>query len=237
VKTYLLVHGAWHGAWCWHKVVARLERLGHKVLAPDLPGFGRDRTPMHHLSLRVWREFLCDLIDAQSEPVILVGHSRGGILISEVAEQRPERIRTLVYLTGFLLRDGETLFHLAQQSEGSELVPNLVASDDGTSLTVREEAIRSAFYGECWDDDVALARLLLQPEPALPSTTPVHVTAENFGRVPRAYIACSRDRAITPPLQRQMYRATPCSPVLWIDADHSPFFSRPDELVAHLVAL
>jgi pimeloyl-ACP methyl ester carboxylesterase len=237
MSTYILIHGAWHGGWCWHKVVARLEKLGHRALAPDLPGLGRDRTPLNGVSLALWRDFVCGLVDAQTEPVILVGHSRGGIVISEVAEHRPHRLRALVYVAAFLLRDGESLFDLAQQSTHSEVAPNTVVSDDKSSSTVREEAIRRAFYGECSDDDVALARSSLQPEPMLPLATPVHVTEPNFGRVPRIYIECQRDRAIPPALQKQMYTALPCRQVLSIDTDHSPFLSRPDELVAHLRTL
>lgn len=234
MSTYLLVHGAWHGGWCWYKVVPRLERLGHTVIAPDLSSLGCDKTPVNRVSLAHWRDFLCQLLDAQAEPVILVGHSRGGVVISEVAERRPDRIRTLVYLTAFLARDGECLFDLAQQAPASLVPPNMVMSEDSGSSTVRDAALRDAFYGECSDEDVALARLCLQPEPTVPLATPVRITDANFGRVPRVYIQCLRDNAITPPLQRQMYTALPCREVLTLDTDHSPFFSRPDELTALL---
>jgi pimeloyl-ACP methyl ester carboxylesterase len=237
MSTYVLIHGAWHGAWCWYKVIPRLETLGHTVIAPDLPSLGRDKTPANRVSLPTWRDFVCDILDAQTEPVILVGHSRGGIVISEVAEHRPDRIRTLVYLSAFLPRDGESLFDLAAHATDSEVPPNMVMSEDKGSSTLREDVVRSAFYGECSDEDVALARSLLQPEPTLPLATPVHLSEKNFGRVPRVYVACLRDRAVTPPLQKQMCAALPCKQVLTIDTDHSPFFSRPDELVAHLRAL
>jgi pimeloyl-ACP methyl ester carboxylesterase len=237
MSTYLLIHGAWHGGWCWHKVVPRLEKLGHRVLAPDLPSLGRDKTPVNRVSLPLWRDFVCELIDAQREPVILVGHSRGGIVVSEVAEHRPDRIRTLVYLTAFLPRDGESLFDLAAHATDSQVPPSMVMSEDKSSSIVRDEAIRSAFYGECSDDDVALARACLQPEPTLPLATPVHLTEANFGRVPRVYIQCLRDRAVTPAFAKQMIAASPCERVLTIDTDHSPFFSRPDETVAHLHSL
>jgi pimeloyl-ACP methyl ester carboxylesterase len=237
MSTYVLIHGAWHGAWCWYKVTARLETLGHTVIAPDLPSLGRDKTPANRVSLSMWRDFVCGILDAQTEPVILVGHSRGGIVISEVAEHRPDRIRTLVYLSAFLPRDGECLFDLAARATGSEVPPNMVMSEDKGSSMLRDEVVRSAFYGECSDEDVALARSLLQPEPTLPLATPVRLSEKNFGRVPRVFIECLRDRAITPPLQKQMCAAQPCRQVLTIDTDHSPFFSRPDELVAHLRGL
>jgi len=237
MSTYLLIHGAWHGAWCWYKVAPRLETLGHKVIAPDLPSLGTDKTPLNRVSLPLWRDFVSAIIDAQPEPVILVGHSRGGIVLSEVAEHRPDRISTLVYLTAFLARDGECLFDLAQQAPESLVPPNMVMSEDRSSSTVREGALRDAFFGECSDEDLALARLCLQPEPTLPLATPVKITPGRFGRVPRVYIECSRDKAIVPSLQRQMHTALPCRQVLALDADHSPFFSRPDELTALLHGL
>jgi pimeloyl-ACP methyl ester carboxylesterase len=237
MSTYLLIHGAWHGGWCWYKVVSRLERLGHTVLAPDLPSLGCDKTPANRVSLPLWRDFVCNLLDAQPEPVILVGHSRGGIVISEVAEHRPDRIRALVYLTAFLAQDGECLFDLAQQDHPSLVTPNMVMSEDKSVSTMRDTSLRDAFYGECSDEDVALARLCVQPEPTLPLATPVKITDAHFGRVPRVYIECLRDRAIAPSLQRQMYTSLPCRKVLTLDTDHSPFFSCPDELTALLHGL
>lgn len=234
-RTYLLIHGAWHGAWCWYKLMSRLERLGHTVIAPDLPSLGRDRTPVDRVSLPLWREFVCNILDTQTEPVILVGHSRGGIVISEATEQRPHRVRALVYLSAFLARTGESLLDLARQQQHPSIVlQNMVISQDRTSATMPDRYIRETFYGECSDEDIALARLLLSPEPTLPFTTSLTVTDENFGRVPRVYIECLRDKAIAPALQKQMYTALACDSVLTLDTDHSSFLSRPDELAAHL---
>jgi pimeloyl-ACP methyl ester carboxylesterase len=234
MSTFVLIHGAWHGAWCWRKVTSRLEKLGHRVVAPDLPGLGDDRTPVERVSLPMWTRHVCDILDAESEPVILVGHSRGGIVLSEVAEQRPDKIRALVYLTAFLVRDGECLFDLAQRDMSSLVAGNMVMSPDKLCSTVREEFLRDAFYALCSDEDFELARRRLRPEPTVPLATPVRVTAENFGRVPRIYVQCLRDRAIPPALQEQMYSASPCREVRTLDTDHSPFFSAPDELTAHL---
>jgi pimeloyl-ACP methyl ester carboxylesterase len=237
MSTFILVHGSWHGAWCWYKLVPRLEKLGHAVIAPDLPALGRDRTPVKRVSLAMWREHVCGIVDSVPGEVVLVGHSRGGIVLNEVAEHRPDRIRSLVYLCAFLLRDGECLFDLAGSDESSLVPRNTMMSDDKSTLTVREDALRETFYGECSDEDVALARLCVQPEPSLPLATPVKVSDENFGRVPRVYVECLRDRAIPIALQRRMHGASPCQRVLTLDTDHSPFFSRPDELAALLTAL
>ena len=237
MSTYILVHGAWHGAWCWYKVVPELTRAGHTVITPDLPSLGRDRTPIGDVSLAQWADSICQIVDAATAPVTLVAHSRGGIVISEVAERRPAKVAVLVYLAAFLLRDGETLLQVAQTDGTSLVLPNLIVADDGTYTTVRADAVKEVFYGACPDQDVALAKMLLTPEAMGPSATPVHVTDAGFGRVPRVYIECLRDKAIPVALQRKMYAHWPCQKVFSIDTDHSPFFSAPEELVGHLMTV
>ena len=237
MSTYLLIHGSWHGGWCWYQVLPRLEQAGHRVVAPDLPSLGTDRTPIAQISLGTWTDSVCQILDAQAEPVILVGHSRGGILISQAAEKHPEKVKTLVYLAAFLLRNGESLLQVAQEDGTSMVLPNLVMAEDQSYATVQEAALKEAFYGGCSEEDIALARLLLVPEALAPLATPISLTEGNFGRVPRVYIECRRDKAIPPALQKKMYTALPCHKVISMDTDHSPFFSAPEELVTHLLSL
>jgi len=237
MSTYLLIHGSWHGGWCWYKVLPRLEQAGHSVVAPDLPSLGTDRTPIVQISLDTRTDSVCQLLDAQAEPIILVGHSRGGILISQAAEKRPEKVKTLVYLAAFLLRNGESLLQVVQEDGTSMVLPNLVMAEDQRSATVREAAIKETFYGGCSAEDIALARLLLVPEALAPLATPIRITEGNFGRVPRVYIECLRDKALPPALQKKMYTALPCQQVIAMETDHSPFFSAPEELGTHLLSL
>src|SRR5476649_1897062 len=123
MSAYVLIHGAWHGGWCWHKVVVRLRKAGHRASAPDLPSLGRDRTPLALVSLQTWTESVCRALDAEAEPVILVGHSRAGAVISQAAEAAPEKIRTLVYLAGYLLADGECVADKAKEDRQSLVGP------------------------------------------------------------------------------------------------------------------
>jgi pimeloyl-ACP methyl ester carboxylesterase len=237
VSNFVLVHGAWHGAWCWQKLVPLLEAQGHRIAAPDLLGLGDDRTPLARATLENWTEQICRVVDAQPGKVILVGHSRGGLIVSQVAERRPDKIAKVVYLTAMLIENGESGLGTFARIGPSTLQDYLVVAPDGGSMTVKDEGLKPAFYGMCADADVALAKRLLRPEPLEPSNAPVTTTDRNFGRVPRVFIECLRDDAITPAMQKAMYRAMPCERVISMDTDHSPFFSAPAELARHLGSL
>src|SRR3954470_15258522 len=128
MSTFVLVHGAWHGAWCWWKVVSLLARDGHTAVAPDLPGHGEDRTPPSDVSFASYTRRICEAMDAAGEPVILVGHSMAGAVISQAAENRPEKVLFLVYLCAYLVRDGESLRDIARRGVANKVTPNLVFS-------------------------------------------------------------------------------------------------------------
>ena len=237
MSTYVLIHGAWHGGWCWKKVIPLLEKEGHTVVAPDLPGHGEDKKPIAEISLQAYTDRVCQILDEQPEPVILVGHSMGGVVITQTAEYRPEKIKKLVYLTAFLLQNGEFLLMHAEPDTEALVLPNLIMSEDESYANVKEEALKEAFYADCSDEDVAFAKSQLVPQAAAPLATPVNTTEENFGRVPRVYIACSRDKAISPSIQENLYTALPCEKVITLDTSHSPFFSAPEELANHLLSI
>ncbi|MCM2287326.1 MAG: alpha/beta fold hydrolase [Desulfobacula sp.] len=237
MSTFVLVHGAWHGAWCWYKVVALLEKAGHTVIAPDLSSQGIDRTPISQVSLDMWTQQICQILNDHLTPSILIGHSRAGAIISQAAEQCPEKVQALAYVAAILLRDGESLRQTEDWDKTSLVSPNIIFSEDISSMTIAKEKMREVFYEECPAEDVVLAQLLMTPEATLPWVTEIHITENNFGRIPRVYIQCLRDKAVPPALQKKMYTALPCEKVLSIDTDHSPFFSKPEELVAHLLSI
>ncbi len=237
MTTFVLVHGAWHGAWCWEKLSPLLAARGHRVVAPDLPGHGDDRTPLAQITLDAYAERERATIAAQPEAVVLVGHSMGGVVITAAAELIPERIRTLVYLTAFLIGDGEALLGASAGDPDSALVGNLVPDADFLSLTVKPDAIVPAFYATSPADDAARAAARLVPQARAPLTDVLHYTPERAGRLPRVYIECLRDRAITPAAQRRMATARHCEKVFTLDTDHSPFYSAPEALAAHLAGL
>ncbi len=234
MSTFVLVHGSWHGAWCWDKVVPLLKQAGHTVEAIDLPGHGKDRTPIAEMTMQSYVDRVCQVIDAQSEPVILVGHSMAGVVISQTAEYRPEKIQMLVYLAAFLLQDGEFLLQVAQTDTETLVLPNLILNEEEGYHILKEEARKEVLYHDCSDEDAERACSLLVPESNAVVATPIHITRENYGRVPRIYIEALHDKTVGPSLQKRMYAAMPCREVVSLYTSHSPFFSAPDELVEQL---
>ncbi len=176
-KHFVLIHGAWHGAWCWYKIVAGLEEAGQRATALDLPSGGIDGTPPSTVTLQAQATFL----DSLSQPVVLVGHSAGGPVISMVAEARPQQVEKLVYLTAYLLPDGVPLALVSARDGQSLVTRHLVAHPDGT-VEIDPAARRAVFYGDCDDRDVALAQSLLKPYGLAPAVAPVRV-GNNFAGV------------------------------------------------------
>jgi hypothetical protein len=132
---------------------------------------------------------------------------------------------------------GCSLAQVSQRDTESLLPPNLVFSEDFSYCTVKDEAIREVFYGDCSDEDVARAMSLIVPQSASPFLTPANTSYKNFGGIPRVYIECRRDRIISPSEQKKMYTDLPCERAISMDTSHSPFFSAPEELVGHLTSL
>jgi pimeloyl-ACP methyl ester carboxylesterase len=175
-------------------------------------------------------------MDEQPGRAILVGHGRGGIVISQTAEQRPARVEKLVYLAAFLLPGGQALLPDALDDPASLLLPHLALNEAQGYVALKEEACREELYGDCSDEDVVLAGSLLTPEPLIPCTTPLDLSERNFGRVTRVYIETLCDNAVTLAAQRRMLAAIPCARVIAMNTGHSPFFSAPKELADHLAA-
>jgi pimeloyl-ACP methyl ester carboxylesterase len=238
MATFILIAGAHHGAWCFEKIVPLLEAKGHRVIAPDLPGMGSDRTPLKDVSFEGWGRFVAGIAEAQDEKVVLVGHSRGGIVISQAAEYAPDAIARLVYLTAGLARNGETMIEAAfGPGYTPELSKNRPINPDGVSSSIAHDQAAPAFYNLTDPDLVARALSLLTPEPNFSMVARVSLTDGKYGRVPRTYIECLRDNALSIDVQRRMQAQLPCERVIAIDTDHSPFYSAPVELADALDSL
>jgi pimeloyl-ACP methyl ester carboxylesterase len=232
MKTFILVHGSWHSAWNWHKVVPILEKKGHNVVAIDLLGMGRDKTPIHEVTMQKTVEQICDLMDSLDGQVILVGHSKNGIMISQAAELRPHKVEKLIYLAAYLIPSGKTQREYSVKDIEGVLKPYVTIHTESKSTTLQSAIYKEGLYHDCPEDIVELAKLLLSHEPIESGVTPLQLTDENYGKIPRFYIECTEDRAVTPFIQRKMYTEMPCEKVYQMPTSHSPFFSQPDALAA-----
>lgn len=234
-QTFILVHGAMHGAWCWYKVMPRMLAAGAAAVAIDLPGRGRNPLPRELQTRESFLEAVLRAIDLAPGKVILVGHDVSGILISLAAEAHPEKISRLIYLAAFLPRNGEALPTLVQRDAESLAVKRLVISRDRASMQVREDALKEVLYADCEDGDVELAKLSLVPEATQPFAAPPELSSARFGKIPKSYLICSQDRAVGPTLQRAMSEAGNCDREAVLESGHAPFFSMPDRLVSALL--
>jgi len=217
--TVVLVHGAWHGPWCFTKVVDGLAEKGITAIAPELPlldGLGVDAA------------LVADLVAGIDEPVVLLGHSYGGQVISAAATESAN-VTHLVYLCALMLDQGESLQDILATG------PNAydAVRRDGDHRVVIPELAAATFYGDCSTDDIDLALRSVRPMPAAPAPTPAGAPA--WTRIPSTYVVCEQDRAIPPAGQHILARHA--SRVVSWDASHSPFFSRPDLLVELLADL
>lgn len=239
MAVYVLIHGGFHDGRCWHLVARKLEERGHKVLTPSLPGHGENLAQTSAITKDAYTECIKRIVEEQEEPVILVGHSMSGMFISEVAEQLPSLVSRLVYITAFLIDNGESLAQWLEDHEYIEIhavLPNAIFSEDGKSAIFPPDKARLYFYNACSQEIADQAIQKLNPQAAAPLTTPIEVSVEKFGKISKVYIECLQDRSLPLALQREMQRLTPCD-VISIEADHSPFYSQPEKLADYLHSL
>ena len=239
MATFLMIHGAWHGGWCFDRLRAPLEARGHRMVAPTLPGMDGNLADLANATLDGWAAFVVEQARGLEGPVILCGHSRGGLVISAAAEREPDAFSTLVYIAAFMLPSGITLIEARDAMPRNDAFDSgLTPAARGAALALSPEAAERVFYQDCAPADRAEAASRLVPEPVLPLNTPLALTDARYGSVPRHYIACTLDEAIPLVQQRAMLDRLPCASVTTLESGHSPFLSMPDRLadVLHSIA-
>jgi pimeloyl-ACP methyl ester carboxylesterase len=216
--TVVLVHGAWHGPWAWDEVERRLADEGLDVLTVDLPSVGEDSDADADLDDDA--AAVRAVIDSVDGPVVVVAHSYGGAPTTQGAAGA-DNVAHIVYLTAFMLDEGESLFGLV-----GGVAPDwwLVADDGETLLPDRPEEI---FFNDVSEDATRAAVEQLAPHRMAAFTAPVGAVA--WRDVPTTYVICDRDNAIPVPAQEML--AGRADNVTRLDASHSPFLSQPDAVV------
>jgi pimeloyl-ACP methyl ester carboxylesterase len=227
MATFGLVHGAWHGAWCWERVVPPLVARGHRVVPVDLPCEDPVRGCVGY----------ADVVEAAlpaGDDLVLVGHSLGGLTIPLVAARRP--VRALVFLCAALPAFGESIDdQLARDASmyapGFAAHPGRVRHPDGSNSWTGEAAVE-VFYHDCAPAEARAAVARLRRQASAPRRERCPLTAWPPGR--RVSIVCPEDRAIAVDWARRAARERLGVEPIELPGGHSPFLSRPGELAALL---
>jgi pimeloyl-ACP methyl ester carboxylesterase len=251
MRTVILVHGFWHGSWCWSPVTAQLAAQGVPSVAVDLDGHGlRASTPAGAITASsAAASLIADIrLIGGGEPCVVVAHSMAGAVVTAAAEHSPELFEHLIYVTAFAPVGGPVVEYFASTENAGEMVNRLLAPEAFAAGVMRvdpgrREAIRETFYH---DVDAATADaaawLLTTDAPFGITTEALPVTRERYGSVPHSYVVCTKDNAIPAALQQRFVReidAVSAAPtgVVELDAAHSPFLSHPVQLAAAIAAV
>jgi pimeloyl-ACP methyl ester carboxylesterase len=246
VSTYLLVHGAFHGGWCWERVTPLLEAASHRVYAPSLVGLG-DRahllTPDVGLDTHV--EDLVRLIsDEDLTGVILVGHSYAGIVITAVADAVPDRIADLVYVDTFVPRDGDSIADIMPAAfetfaaravaggDGWRVPPPTTPLPDGSLLGVTEEPDLSWLISMQTPQPLKTLQqpMVLTDPDALAKIPVTHVHCSEGGEEYKAMRAARMQRTLPP-------AGFPTDRIKILPTGHDCMITMPRELAGYLLEL
>lgn len=229
----LLVHGAWHGGWCFDRVTRLLTQAGVRTTVLDLPGHGDDPGPFTDLHGDAAR--VTTALDRAAD-VVLLGHSYGGAVITQAGSH--PAVRHLVYLAAFPLDLTESCQAAAvDEADGlghddfPDLGAELASQGDGTTTLLPGAA--ACLYQDCSPPEVAWAMARVGPQPML--NLAQSPTTSAWRERPSSYVVCADDRTVHPDLQRILARR--CATSTEWPTGHSPFISRPERVVDLLLGL
>jgi pimeloyl-ACP methyl ester carboxylesterase len=240
--TFVLVHGAFQDSRAWDAVIPLLKASGAQAVAVNLPGRMGDGTAVEATSLDGYRDAVLKVVNAQTGPVVLVGHSFGGITISNVAQAAPEKIKTLVYVAAYLPEVGapdQSMAKMAEKDQWNQFnkaKQNFILAKDYKTASVLAEDQLMLFCEQCTPQARTATLAIMQREPLAPAATPGATTAAGFGKVDKVYLHTTNDKAVSYTLQQKMVAQTPVRKTITLNTGHSPFVEAPQQLADALLA-
>jgi pimeloyl-ACP methyl ester carboxylesterase len=236
-NTFVMVHGAWHAAWCWAAVIRQLEAGGDRAFAVDLPGRGSNPCDHARVTRAMWVESVARFIEERDlKDVVLAGHSLGGLTISGVAQQIPQRLKRVVYVSALVPRDGLSVIEDMSTAVNLERASQISSAAGAASTVVQPDGFRRYFMQDGSGDlqDFVLAALI--PEVAGPSLEKVPM--KDCG-VPSGYIVCEDDIVFgDPALWHPHLSSRLRNPVIRsVKSGHEVMFTRPVECARALAEI
>jgi pimeloyl-ACP methyl ester carboxylesterase len=239
MATFVLVHGAFVGAWVWEPVAEILERDGAVVRTPELPGSGEDRRPLSQITLDAYVEHVAAQLDRFGEPAIIAGQGFGGVVMTQLAARVPQAIGRLVYISAYLPRDGQSMLDLTRLPEAAdeELESNMKIDGQPAVGVLTRKAAERTLFNAAGSSQLDWVLDLVRPQALEPLGEPVSLGDAEPRPAARVYVYCLRDHAIPLALQRRMVADSPCAATHEIDADNTPSISRPHSVARILSAV
>jgi len=232
MKHFVLVHGAWGGAWEFAELATLLAADGSQVTAVDLPGHGNNKAPIADVTLAAYVRKVTEVAERLDAQAILVGHSLAGSIISQVAEDIPEKVDRLIYVAASLPRSGDTVLGLMESDEGGQLLPNILFSEDQSYATINADLVRDLLLHDVEDKD-RVERLIpefLFKQATAPFMAPVNLSEERFGAIAKYYVRATQDKVMSLSLQDRMLGHWPVEKVITLDSGHFPLTSMAQTL-------
>jgi pimeloyl-ACP methyl ester carboxylesterase len=229
-KHFVLIHGAWHGGWCWDGVVQALEKEGHTAEAPTMPGHdpGDDRSG---IELDSYVVKIVDVLNNQTKPVVLAGHSSAGFLLQSAAPKAPNKIEQLIFLNAFILPDGKCQFDLVPPEAAEGMTAAASASPDNC-VPVIEDFVRDMLMaGEPRAlQDELLSRLV--PQPLALFTTKVSTQEFSGLDIRKTVVFCKNDASLPPGAYLGMAQGLGGFDLIEVDGGHEAVYTNP-QIVAN----
>ena len=234
-KTFVMVHGSWHGGWAWQQVVRHLSDKGHSAQAPTLPGHGPGAMRLGVTHQDCVRAVVTYIQQRQLENVILVGHSFGGSVIQKVAEEVPSQIERIVFEDALIVADGHCVFD-ELPAEYVALFNQLATASSDNTMLIPWEIWRDNFIQDA-PEPVALSWWKqLSPEPNQVNLDKLCLKRFYSLDIPRSLIHCRQDKALPPGyFHPRMSSRLGAFRLLEMDGSHEVMFTRPAELADKII--
>lgn len=235
MKRFVLIHGAWHGGWCWEGLIRVLEKSGHTAEAPTMPGHtrGDDRSKVIFNS---YVERIIEVLKKQPRPVILVGHSSAGFLLQSAAPKVSDKIERLVFHNAFILPDGMAQLDVVPPEVAQAMIAAAKASPDN-SVPVNEEFVRNVLMvGDTKELQDALVKRLI-PQPLALFTTKVSTGAFNKLTIPQTVLFCKDDASLPPGAFLGMAQNLVKFDLIEIPGGHETLFTKPEAVARELIRI